>query len=170
MPSKSSSILLGVAVYAVFSLIIGFIAINGGQTAQYLVSALCCLAALLGPALTVWHYTSTNAVTVPAGTGAGLGAITILGGGLVNYVISRVLQMLDVYPTDAEMAERSRDQLIAQGLEPEAIESAMKMTEMMQGPIGVAATLVVLAVVGALAGAVAASVFKKGPVSDVGSA
>ena len=108
MPSKSSSILLGVAVYAVFSLIIGFIAINGGQTAQYLVSALCCLAALLGPALTVWHYTSTNAVTVPAGTGAGLGAITILGGGLVNYVISRVLQMLDVYPTDAEMAERSR--------------------------------------------------------------
>ena len=44
------------------------------------------------------------------------------------------------------------------------------MTEMMQGPIGVAATLVVLAVVGALAGAVAASVFKKGPVSDFGAA
>ena len=167
MPNKSSSILLGVAAYAVASLITGFIAINSGQTGQYLVGVLCCLFALLGPAVTVWHYTSTHRVTIPPGTGAGLGAITVAAGGAISYGITKLLQMVNVYPSDAEMMERQRQQLVAQGLEPEAIEQAMQMGEMFSGVGGAMINIVMLAVVGAIAGAIAASVFKKGPVDEV---
>lgn len=167
MPSKNASILLGAAVYTVASLIVGFIAVNGGQSGQYLSGALCCLFALLGPAITVWHYTSTNGVTIPPGTGAGLGAITIAAGYAVNYGITKLLQVANVYPSDAEMLERQRGQLVAQGLEPEAIDQAMQMGEMSSGIVGGLVTLVVLSVIGAIAGAIAASVFKKGPVDEL---
>lgn len=169
MPSKNPSVLLGAAVYAVASLITGFVALNGGQTGQYLVSVLCCLFALLGPGVAVWHYTSTNGLTVPAGVGAGMGAAAVFLGGLVSYGISRVLQAVNVYPSDAEMLERQRDQLIAQGMEPEAIESAMQMGEMFQGVGGALINLVIVAVIGAIGGAIAASVFKKGAVDEFGA-
>ncbi|WP_420457306.1 hypothetical protein [Rubrivirga sp.] len=167
MPSKTPSIVLGAAVYAVAGLIIGFIAINTGQTGQYLVGVLCCLAALAGPAVAVWHYTSTNGLTIPAGTGAGLGAAAVALGGLVSYGITRLLQAVGAYPSNAELLERQRDQLIAQGMEPEAIEQAMQMGEMFQGIGGAIVNLVIAALIGAIGGAVAASIFKKGPVDEL---
>ncbi|WP_412063146.1 hypothetical protein [Rubrivirga sp. IMCC45206] len=166
MQPKAPSIVLGAAVYAVAALIVGFFAINASGSAQYLTGVLCCLAAIAGPAVAVWHYTSTHHVTVPAGTGAGLGAAAIVIGGLVSYGITKVLQAVNVYPSDAEMMDRQRDQLIAQGLEPEMVEQSMQMGEMMQGIGGALINLVIAAIIGAIAGAVAASVFKRGPAGD----
>lgn len=167
MPSKTQSIVLGAAVYTVASLTIGFIAVNSGQTGQYLVGVLCCLFALVGPGVTVWHYASTNSLTVPPGTGAALGAITIAAGGAVSYAVQKLLQVVNVYPSDAEMMERQRQQLVAQGMDAEAIEQAMQMGEMFSGIGGAIFNLVILSVVGAIAGAIAASVFKKGPVDEL---
>jgi hypothetical protein len=166
MPSKSQSILLGAAVYTVAALITGFVAINGGTVGGYLASALCCVSALLGPFVAVWHYTSTNRLTIPAGTGAGMGAAAIALGGIVSYLITLLLQAVNVYPSNAEMMERQREQLVAQGLEPEQIEQAMQMGEMFQGVAGAAINLVIAALIGAVAGAIAASVFKKGVAAD----
>ena len=167
MPSKSQSILMGAAVYVVASLITGFIALNGGTTGQYLSSVLCCLVALAGPAIAVWHYTSTYDLTVPAGTGAGMGALTVVLGGLVSFVIQKGLQLVGAFPSDAEIIERTRDQMVARGMEPEQIDQAMGMVEMTSGVAGVAINLVVAAIIGAIAGAVAASVFKRGAIEDV---
>ena len=160
--SKNQSILLGAAVYTVAGLITGFLAINGGQSAQYFVAALCCLSALAGPFAGVWHYTSTHNLTIPAGTGAGIGAAAVVVGGLISYAITKLLQLANVYPSDAEMVERQRDDMIAQGMEPEAVEQAMGFAEMFQGVGGFAINLVIAAVIGAIGGAIAASIFKKG--------
>ena len=164
MPSKTQSILLGAAVYTVASLITGFIAIQGGGASSYLTSALCCVSALIGPFVAVWHYTSTNNLTVPAGTGAGLGAAAIVAGGVVSYLITLLLQAVGVYPSQEDMVEMQRDQMAAQGMEPEQIEQAMGMVEMFSGPLGILVNLVVAAVIGAVAGAIAASVLKRGTV------
>lgn len=162
MPDKTPSILLGAAVYVVVSLALSFIALNGGTSGQYLTSALCCLFAVVVPAVAVWHYTHTYHVTIPAGTGAGIGALAIVLGGVVSYVIQKGLQVVGAFPSDAEILERTREQLSLQGLEPEQIEQAMGMSEMFQGVVGFAINLVIAAVIGAIAGAVAASIFKKG--------
>lgn len=166
MPSKTQSILLGAGVYAVAGLITAFIAVNGGTAGGYLAGVLCCLTALIGPFIAVWHYTSTNRLTIPAGTGAGIGAAAVVIGGVISYGITLVLQAISVYPSDAELMDRQREQLLAQGLEPEAIESAMQMGEMFSGIAGAAINLVIAAVIGAIAGAIAASVFKKGVAGD----
>lgn len=166
MQPKVPSIVLGAAVYAVASLIVGFFALNATGSGQYLTGLFCCLAAIAGPAVAVWHYATTYEATLPAGTGAGLGAAAIVGGGIVSYAITKLLQVVNVYPSDAEIMERQRDQLIAQGLEPEMIEQSMAMGEMFQGVGGFLINLVVAAIIGAIAGAVAASVFKRGPVGD----
>ena len=162
MPSKNQSILLGAAVYTVAGLITAFLSVNGGQSAQYVVSALCCLAALAGPFTAVWHYTSTNNLTVPAGTGAGIGAAAVVLGGIVSYAVTKLLQVAGIYPSDAEMIEQQRDQMISQGMEPEAVDQAMGFAEMFQGIGGFAINLVIAAVIGAIGGAIAASIFKKG--------
>ncbi len=166
MQPKVPSIALGAAVYTVLALIVGFFALNASGSAQYLTSVLCCLAAISGPAVAVWHYTSTHDLTIPAGTGAGLGAAAIVAGGLVSLAITKALQMANVYPSDAEIMDRQRDQLIAQGLEPEMIEQSMKMGEMMQGVGGALINIVIAALIGAIAGAIAASVFKRGSAGD----
>lgn len=166
MPSKFPSIALGGAVYAVAALFTGYVTLQGGSSAQYVTMLLCCVSALLGPAVAVWHYTSTHDVTVPAGPGAGLGAAAVVLGGLVSYAITLVLQMAKVYPSDAELIERQRDQLLAQGLDPEQIDAALQMGEMLSGPIGVVVNVVVAAVIGAIGGAIAASIFKRGAVES----
>ena len=88
-------------------------------------------------------------------------------GGLVSYGITRLLQAVGAYPSDAELLERQRSQLIAQGLEPEAVAQAMQMGEMFQGVGGALINLVVAALIGAIGGAIAASIFKKGPVDEL---
>lgn len=167
MPNKTPSILLGAAIYAVASLIVSFIAINGGTAGQYITSVLCCLVAILVPAVAVWHYTNTYQITIPAGTGAGIGALAIVIGGVISYAIQKLLQVVGAFPSDAEIMERTRSQMLDQGMDPAQVDQAMQMGEMFQGIAGFALNLVIAAVIGAIAGAVAASIFKKGGVEEV---
>ncbi|MGB3543147.1 hypothetical protein [Rubrivirga sp.] len=164
MPSKIPSITLGAAVYTVAALFTGFVTIQGGTSAQYVTTLLCCVSALLGPAVAVWHYTTTHKLTLAAGPGAGLGAAAVVAGGLISYVITLGLQALGFYPSNAEMIDRQRDQLLAQGLEPDQVEGALQMAEMFSGPLGVVVNVIVAAVIGAIGGAIAAAIFKRGPV------
>ncbi|MEM0963404.1 MAG: hypothetical protein AAGK21_12800 [Bacteroidota bacterium] len=164
MPSKVPSIILGAVVYTIAAFITGYISLNGGTSAQLITSALCCVSALLGPGVAVWHYTTTHSQTVPAGTGAGLGAAAVVIGGAVSYVITLALQAIGIYPSTEEIMERSRDQMLAQNpeLTAEQVDGAMQMAEMFSGPLGAVVNLVMAAVIGAIGGAIAASVFKRG--------
>ena len=162
MPSKSQSVLLGAAVAAVLTLVNLFVATGGGQAGQYLSSLVCCLTAVAGAGVAVWHYTKTYSLTIPAGTGAGLGALAVAGGYLVAYVVGEVLQAVGALPSDAEVMERSRQQALDQGMDPAMVDQSMQFAEMLQGPLGAVVSVVLLAVLGAVVGAIAAAVFKKG--------
>ena len=166
MPSKSRSILIGAAVAAVLAFIQGFLAVGGGTSGQYLGSLLCCLVAAAGAGTAVWHYTTTHNLTIPAGTGAGLGAAAVSAGYLVAYLIGVVLQAVGLRPSNAELLEQGRQQMIDQGMDSALVDQGMGVAEMASGPLGAAITLLVMAVLGAIVGAIAASVFKRGTVED----
>lgn len=163
MPSKSQSVLIGAAVAAVLSLVQLFIASGGGQAGQYLSGLICCLVAIGGAGVAVWHYTSTYRLTIPAGTGAGLGAMATGGGYLIAYAVGEILQAVGVLPSDEEALAAAREQLVAQGtLSAEQIEQTLEISQMFTGVLGAVVSLILLAVVGAVVGAIAAAIFKKG--------
>ena len=166
MPSKTQSIVLGAAVAAVLSLVQVFLASQGGTTGQYLSSVFCCLVAVAGAGTAVWHYATTNRLTLPAGTGAGLGAGAAALGGVIAYVIGELLQLIGLLPSDAEAIEQARRQMADQGMDPAMIDSSMQMAESMTGIVGGLVNVAILAVLGAVVGAIAASVFKKGEAED----
>lgn len=168
MPSKTPSIALGAAVSVILSLALSFAILGMGTTGQAIVGCATCLLVFIGPLVAVWHYTSTHRVTLPAGPGAGLGAITGAVGALVAGLVQQVLILANLYPDAAELLERQREQMIASGLDPAQIDQAMQMAETMGGmasnPIlGIGLNVLIGAVIGAIGGAVGAAIFKKGP-------
>lgn len=168
MPSKTQSILLGALVYAVLGTVLAIVAFRGGMATQILGSCAVCLAAFAGPMVAVWHYVSTNNLTLPAGSGAGLGAITGITGALISAVLGLVLRAVDVLPTVAEVQERQREMMIEQGMDPAQLDQAMASSAWMSGPIPeLIIGFLAGAIIGAIGGAIAASIFKKGGVEEV---
>lgn len=163
--SKPQSIALGVGTYVVLSLATSFLYFNGGTAMASLSGALACVVMLTAPVVAVWHYASTNALTVPPGPGAGMGAIAATIGAVLATLIQWGLQQAGVFPSTDEMLGRQRDQMIEQGMSPEEVDGMMDviggMSESLVNQIGSAALMGL--VVGAIAGAIAAVVFKKGP-------
>ena len=164
-PSKTPSIAVGVAVYVVLGLISAFIMFNGGTGAQMLGSVFGCLVMLTVPVVAVWHYASSNALTLSAGQGAGLGALATAVGVVISGLISLGLQAVGAFPSNEEIMDRQRDQLIAQGnMSPEDVDQMMGFFGgMADNPLlSLGSNALIGAVVGAIAGAIAAAVFKKG--------
>ena len=163
MPSKTQSILIAAVVGAVLSLLTNFFASSPGGL-QYVGSALGCITIIAVPMVAVWHYTNTHRLTLSAGSGAGLGALAAVAAGLLGAVISFGLQAAGILPSQEELIERQREQMISQGMSAEQVEQALGFATMFTGPLGIALSLVVGAVIGAIVGAIAASIFKKGEV------
>lgn len=166
MPNKSQSVLLGALITAVLGLIMAVISFSGGTAGQYLTSLVCCLTAVIGASVAVWHYTNTYDLTISAGTGAGLGALALAAGGALSYVVSEALQAVGLFPSDAAILEQQRQQLLAQGMDPAQVDQGLQFAQTFQGPIGAVANVVVMAILGAVVGAIAASIFKRGEADD----
>ncbi|MEX0746709.1 MAG: hypothetical protein WD275_01835, partial [Rhodothermales bacterium] len=80
MPDKKQSIVLGAVVAALLSTsYLGFI------------NCLCCAGMIIAGALTVWHYASTNEMTIPAGQGAVMGLIAAIIGSFVAIFLNFIL-------------------------------------------------------------------------------
>lgn len=168
MPSKTPSIALGALVSVVLSLALSFGILSLGPTGQTVAGCGACLLAFVGPLLAVWHYTSTHRLTLPAGPGASLGAITGAVAAIVGGLIQQGLILSGLYPNAAELMERQRQAMLDSGMDPAQIEQGMQMAEQMGGlasnpVLGIVIGVVIGAVVGALGGAIGAAVFKKGP-------
>ena len=161
MPSKTQSILVAAAVGAVLTVLTSFLAASGGGV-QYVGSALGCISIIAVPMLAVWHYTTTHHLTLSAGSGAGLGAMASIASGILGYIVSFGLQAINVLPTQEEMIASQREQMLSQGLTAEQIDQAMGFATAMSGPIGIIAGVAIAALIGAIVGAIGASVFKKG--------
>lgn len=166
MPSKTPSITIGAAVYAVVSLLTTFLTINAtGTGGQFASGTIGCLIGLIAPVVAVWHYTSTHQLTIPAAQGAGVGALSALAGAALAGLIQFGLQAIGVLPSTAEIIERQREQMIASGQ-----VTAEQYDQMMSGMGGLASNpllglvvgIVIATILGAIAGAIAAAIFKKG--------
>lgn len=161
MPNKLNSILIGGLIYGVLGTVISVLSASGGAM-QNVGGVLCCLAIVGGAAGAVWHYATTYRLTIPAGQGAALGAGAGVLGAAVSGLLTWLLQLVGVIPDTAAQLERARRDLASQGMSPEQIEMAMQWGEMFSGPIGIVSALVVSALLGALIGAIAALIFKRG--------
>lgn len=164
---KMQSALLGALVYAVLSTLLGFILYSGGGM-NMAASMVGCLIPIIAAAVAVWHYTSTNSLSIPAGEGAGLGAMAGAAGAVFGSVITLLLQSIGLFPSTEQMVEMQREQMLSQGMEPEQIDQGMQMMEMFSSPlVGILIGIVVGAVLGAIVGAIASLIFKKGEEEDL---
>ena len=163
MPSKRDSILLGGLVAGVLSTsYLGFI------------NFVCCLGVVIGALTAVWHYTSNNGLTIPAGQGAGIGAAAGAVGALIGFVLTTILMFAGIDANEAffdaiigwmenQASNASGDQLeqledqIAQ-LEAQRDAEFSLGTALLNTSVGV----LISAVFGAIGGAIGAAVFKKG--------
>lgn len=156
MTGKTSSILIGVLAYVFIGIVLQLVAAGTG----FLSSVLGCLVILGSAMVAVWHYTSTNGLTIPAGEGAGMGALVGLFGAVLAGLLTYLLISAGAMPDPADLA---LEQMRSQGMTDEQIEEARGMAEMFSSPLMVLLVGGVIgALVGAIGGAIGASVFKKG--------
>jgi hypothetical protein len=164
MSDQKQSILLGGLVAALLATILTFPAQGGNPIVGF---AACCIPAILGGLIAVWHYTNTNNLTLAMGAGAKLGAMAGLVGALISTVLSYVLKALGLLPSTSEAAEIQRQAMIERGMTDQQIEQAMRIAEMSSGILGqlvfVIVGCLIFALIGALGGLIGASMFKKGP-------
>ncbi|MEM1117203.1 MAG: hypothetical protein AAF845_19340 [Bacteroidota bacterium] len=147
---------MAVVIGTLFNVVI----LNAGTAGMMFGGCLGCLFVFVGPLVTVWHYTSTYSLTIPAGAGAGLGAQTGLLSAVLSWLVTFVLRLVNVIPTAAEMQERMVREM---GVDPSTIPA---QDGFMSSPIGeLTVGLIAGAIVGAIGGAIGAAVFKKGDAS-----
>lgn len=153
MPSQKQSIILGVAVATILS-------------TSYLsfINFLCCAGMIAAGMVTVWHYTSTHNLTIPAGRGAVMGLIAAGIGSFLAIFLNFALIKLGIR-ADLAISQFVID-TFGENMPPEALDD---MREQMDKPVTFAGYfvngligLVVSAIFGAIGGAIGASVFKKG--------
>lgn len=153
MPSKTQSILLSGGVIGIVLVVVQFIPWVG--------ACLCVLAILGAGLLAVWHYTDTYQLTVAGGTGAGMGALAAVAAGIVDGVIGLIFQALGLVPSAEEAAQAFLEgmQQAGSGEQAEAVRQLVESPLFLIAVFGI--QLLIFAVLGAIGGAIGASLFKK---------
>ena len=153
MPDQKQSILLGALVTALLSTsYLGFI------------NCLCCAGVIIGALVTVWHYTSTNQLTIPAGKGAVMGLIAAIIGSIIALFLNYVLMQMGLGTSEIVMSFIIEN--FGENMPPEQLEELREQMRtgqtigayLINGVIGV----VVSAIFGAIGGAIGAAIFQKG--------
>lgn len=156
MSPKGQSIFIGGIVVALLS-----------TSYLGLINLLCCAGVIIGAMAAVWHYTSENELTIPAGEGAVMGLSAAALGVVIATIINFILIKMGIRH-DLAMSEFIMEQF-GGSMPPEQVEA---MEEQMSQPVTIGAYLVnglvgivVSVIFGAIGGAIGAAIFKKGPVT-----
>ena len=131
-----------------------------GSGIPYLGACINCLSALVAGGAVVWYYTKDRGGGVTGRTGAGLGAGTAAVAALVNGAIGGILSLVGARPGWDEAAEEAVRRMRTAGSPEEQIEMVRQMFEspvFLAGVMG--CTLILYALLGAIGGAIGASVF-----------
>ena len=148
MPDKKQSIILG-------GLVVGLL------STSYLgmINQACCLGVLIGAALSVWHYTTENDVTLKTGTGAGMGSLAAIFGWGLSTVLTWALTLVGIG------ADKFTKRGVIEGMEAQLPpEQADVIIPVMEDYFFVVYIVGILsfALFGAIGGAIATKMFKKG--------
>jgi MFS family permease len=153
MSPKVTSVVLGALAIALLYVLLSLIPTIG--------AFLSCLAVIGGAMIAVWHYTSANNLTVPAGEGAGIGAMAGALGAVVAIALGLLLVQMGLMPDPQQVIdEQLRD------MPADQREMAERIGGWAQGPVGWAMSVVVNAILGAIGGAIGGAVFKRGEAAD----
>lgn len=155
MPSRAQSVLIGGVVIGVAIAILDFV--------PFLGQCLACLAIVGAGVLAVWHYTSTYNLTITGGTGAGMGALAAIVAAIVDGLFGFVFAALGLTISPQEAMRRSVDQMREGGMSPEQVEAVQQFVESpLFLPSVMFCAIVIYALLGAIGGAVGASIYQKG--------
>ncbi len=155
MPSKLQSILLGGATMGIAAAVFGLFPTVG--------ACLGCLAFIGAGLLAVWHYTTTYALTITGGTGASMGAGAGVVGAVASSIIQALMALVGLAPSWADIQGEMMRGMEEGGVPPEQMETWRQVLESPLSIVGfVLCGLLLYAVLGAVGGAIGASVFKKG--------
>lgn len=162
MTGKWTSIFIGALAATVALLIASALSDPTNPMGNFTSSALCCLGVIGAGLIAVWHYTSTNGLTITGGEGAGMGAaagaIAAILAGLIGYALVAAGLMPDPEVVMREMLE---------GMPEDQRGMAERFGGFGMGPVGWLINAVIYAVIGAIGGAIGAAIFKKGGATPV---
>jgi hypothetical protein len=155
MGGKAESLLLaGLATGVVASLV---------EVIPGVAGCLTCAVYIGSGMLAVWHYANTYAVTLTAGSGAGLGAGAGILAGIVSALIDYAIAALGGRPTFREQMEAGFRALEEGGMGPDQLD---QIRTWMDTPSVIVAAiafgLLMIAVMGAIGGAIGAGAFRRG--------
>lgn len=126
-----------------------------------LINLLCCAGVIIGAMTAVWHYTSTQQLTIESGDGAVLG----VGAAVVGTILSQILNYTIIRPLGLGFESGMMD-FMSQYMSPEQMEQMQAQAAQSETLgsilIGLVIGLVVSSIFGAIGGAIGAAVFKKG--------
>lgn len=161
MSPRQQSILVGAVVTGILS------------TSYFsFINALCCLGVIIGGIVAVQQFASRTGAPVESGDGAVLGALAGAGGAVIGSILDRVLRPLGL---DSQSISKGMMEGMMQGMEGQ--QGMPQMLEQMQQDggggammflFGLAFSLVLYAVFGAIGGAIGSSLF--GPDEPTGGA
>jgi energy-converting hydrogenase Eha subunit A len=123
-------------------------------------SAICCLGVIGAGLVAVWHYTSTNALTITGGEGAGMGAAAGAVAAILTGILSYALIAAGILP-DPEVVMQE----MLESMPEDQRAMAERFGGVGTGPVGWIINAVIYAVIGAIGGAIGAALFKKGPIT-----
>lgn len=157
MTGKWTSILIGALAATLVLLISSALSDPANPMGNIASTALCCLGVIAAGLVAVWHYTSTNGVTIAGGEGAGMGAVAGAVAAILTGLLTYALIAAGFLP-DPEV--------VMQEMLEEMPEDQRAMAERFggigTGPLGWVINAVLYAVIGAIGGAIGAAMFKKG--------
>lgn len=155
-PSKLTSILIG--GLAVGVLLTSYLAFS---------IVLCCLPAIAGGMVAVWHYTSENELTIQGGEGAVMGIGALAVGFLLSFALNFVLELVGFPSLESIITGMMYNFFEGEALE--AFEAQLaEQEEAGIGPIIIQAIInfVIMSIFAAIGGAIGAAAFKRGPEPD----
>lgn len=172
MPSKTQSILIGALLIAVVGTLLTLISTMGGmssnQMAGSIIGCITCILYIVGGLTAVWHYTSTNSLTMESGPGALLGMTTGAVGAIIAVLLGLLLQTLGITPTAEEVFAAMENSGAFDDMPAEQLETTKNMMLMFSGWLGWVVALIMGVIAGAIGGAIGAAMFKKGPAPEAG--
>lgn len=110
--------------------------------------------------MAVWHYTSTNELTLASGQGAGMGALAGVVASVIGSILQQTFSALGILPDWRDAIVEGLEQ---SGMDPSQVD---QWVETLTSPLAFIGLMLVgilfAAILSAIGGAIGASMFKKG--------
>ena len=161
MSGKALSIVIGGVSIGVLASVLGLLNRNPTGVGAQCLGCVICLLYLAPGLIAVWHYTSTNQLTITGGEGAGMGAMAGLVAGLTSGILGLLFRGIGLMPSADEIMLQLEQTGALDQMPAEQADMMYQIMEFTTGPIAIVIGVVIGVILGVIGGAIGASLFKK---------